>query len=187
MKLYLKNMVCDRCRLVVENIVESMNWPVRDIRLGEVDLGDYEPTPESMTAFEQSILAVGFELISDRKTRLIDSIKLAVLEKVGSGVDDDRNLSEVITRRVHQDYDHLSHLFSSVEGMTIEHFYILQKIEKTKELLVYDELSLTAIADRLGYSSVSHLSRQFKQVTGLTPTAFRKLSDPSARTPLDKL
>ena len=180
-------MVCDRCIYVIRNILNEMDIAADSVRLGEVDLGDRVLDEDQLSTFGQRIEALGFELISDRKSRLIETIKTRLIELLNSPEQlEELRLSDYLGQNLHHDYSHLSSLFSSVEGITIEQYFIQQKIEKVKELLIYDEMTLTAIADRLAYSSVGHLSRQFKKVTGQTPTEFRKLRDTRQRRPLDK-
>jgi len=188
MKLFVKNMVCDRCTLVIRNVLADMGVePVR-VKLGEVDLGDQEMADDQLRQFREQIESLGFGLISDKKSRLIENIKklLIALVQEPAGVEKTR-LSDYLSERLFHDYGYLSNLFSSVEGVTIEHYFIHQKVEKAKELLVYDELTLTQIAFHLGYSSVAHLSRQFKKVTGQTPSQFKQTRDLGQRKPLDKV
>ncbi|MBD3671752.1 MAG: AraC family transcriptional regulator [Gammaproteobacteria bacterium] len=188
MKIYIKNMVCDRCSLVIENVLKELGLAYDSIQLGEVDFGELELDDEQIEQLSDRIELLGFEIIGDRKSRLIEQIKNAIISLVHSDEGDKRvKLSLYLPEQLHHDYSYLSHLFSSVEGVTIEQYYINQKIERAKELLVYDELSLSEIAWKLGYSSVSHLSGQFKKVTGLTPTHFRKLRDARQRRALDKI
>lgn len=187
MKLHIKNMVCDRCKLVMQNILEDMDVEPVSVNLGEVDLGDRVFDAEELNQFVQKIETVGFELISDRKTRLIAEIRELLRKLVLDAEHRDIKVSQYLSDQLHQEYGYLSHLFSSVEGVTIEQALIQQKIEKAKELLVYDELTLTEISFQLGYSSVAHLSRQFKQITGLTPTAFKKMHGASLRQSIDRL
>jgi len=191
MKLFIKNMVCARCTQAIQNEVNKLQLPLLSINLGEVDFGEHVLTGEQLEEFRQNIEALGFELINDKKARLIENTKKQLITLIQheheSLAGDKIKLSEYLSEHLFKDYTHLSHLFSSVEGVTIEQYFINQKIEKTKELLVYDELTLTEIAHRLGYSSVAHLSRQFKKVTGLTPSNFKLLRDPAARTPIDKV
>jgi AraC-like DNA-binding protein len=188
MKLYIKNMVCDRCKLAVKNVLDDMALQPESIQLGEVDLGKHELDDTQLDAFRQRIEALGFELINDRKSRLIESIKKHIIALVRERDELEKvKLSDYLSEHLHHDYTYLSNLFSAVEGVTIEQYFIHQKIERAKELLVYDELTLTEIAFRLGYSSLAHLSRQFKKVTGLTPTHFKQLRDTRQRQPLDKI
>lgn len=188
MKIHIKNMVCDRCILVIKSICQELDLAPVSIVLGEVDFGDQRLSAQQLLTFQNRIEALGFELINDKKSRLIENIKKAIIDLVNNyeQLHQDR-LSDYLTDKVHHDYNYLSNLFSSVEGITIEQYQINQKIEKTKELLIYEELSLTEISFRLGYSSLAHLSRQFKKVTGLTPSHFKQLKDARQRLPLDKV
>jgi AraC-like DNA-binding protein len=188
MKLYIKNMVCDRCKLAVGNVLDEMDLQPASVQLGEVDLGEETLDDQGLEDFRRRIEALGFELINDRKSRLIESIKKHIIALVRERDELERvKLSDYLAEQLHHDYTYLSNLFSAVEGVTIEQYFIHQKIERAKELLVYDELSLTEIAYRLGYSSLAHLSRQFKKVTGMTPSHFRQLRDARQRQSLDKL
>ena len=188
MKILIKNMVCDRCNLAIKDVLEELGLTARSIQLGEVDLGETRLEGEQLEQFREKIEALGFELINDKKTQLIENIKKAVITLVQAPEPAEKiKLSEYLSSRLFHDYTHLSNLFSTVEGVTIEQYFINQKIEKTRELLVYDELTLTEIADRLGYSSVAHLSRQFKKVTGMTPSQFKQLRDGRQRQSLDKV
>lgn len=188
MKIYIKNMVCDRCKLVISNVLEDLGLAPRSVVLGEVDFGERELVPAQLQLIKEKIEPLGFELIDDKKHRLIEHIKTAIIELVHGGSENIQvRISDYLQDKIHYDYGYLSNLFSAVEGITIEQYLINQKIEKVKELLVYDELSLTEIAMQLGYSSLAHLSSQFKKVTGLTPSHFKKLKDARQRQPLDKL
>jgi AraC-like DNA-binding protein len=188
MKILIKNMVCDRCKMAIEDVLAELELVPTSVQLGEVDLGETILDGEQLEQFREKIEPLGFELINDRKTRLIENIKRAVIELVQAPEPPEKiKLSEYLSSRLFHDYTHLSNLFSTVEGVTIEQYFINQKIEKTRELLVYDELTLTEIADRLGYSSVAHLSRQFKKITGMTPSQFKQLRDGRQRKALDKI
>ena len=173
--LYIKNMVCDRCVLVVRQALERLGIESERVALGEVIVRD-EISPETLKQLDQSLLTLGFERIDDRKARLIENIKQTVIELIHHGDTRNRkfNWSHILSDRLHYEYNYLSNLFSSVEGITLEQYIIRQKLEKVKELLFYDELTLSEIADKLGYSSVAHLSAQFKKVTGLTPSELKK-------------
>lgn len=185
-KLFIKNMVCNRCIMVVQNEMDKLGIPVSDIKLGEVTLS-HALSGEKRKALDESLTNVGFELIDDKKSRIIEQIKTLIIEMVHHRESDNKyNLSDVLSRNLNHDYSYLSNLFSEVEGITIEKYFIAQKIEKVKELLVYDELSLSEIAERLHYSSVAYLSNQFKKVTGLTPSHFKKVKE-DKRKPLDKV
>ncbi len=186
MQLYIKNMVCNRCVKSVDNILNELKIEHGPVLLGEVPLKK-ELTGTQKEQLQQRLEQEGFEMIDNRKTRIIEKIKRLVIERIGQDLDDAKdNLSTFLSAELHLDYPYLSSLFSSIEGMTIEKYYIAQKIEKAKELLVYDELSLSEIAYRLGYSSVQHLSNQFKKVTGLTPSHFKQLGA-QRRKPLDRI
>jgi AraC-like DNA-binding protein len=185
-KLFIKNMVCGRCVLTVENILKEHQLPFRQVTLGEVELTE-RISSEQAKALENSLNKVGFELIETRVNKIIEEIKKAVLEYLHLGMDSQElKLSSFITKNIPYEYSYLSDLFSSVEGKTIEQYFILQRIEKVKELLVYDQLSLTEISYQTGFSSVHHLSAQFKKITGLTPSHFRKIGMEKRRA-LDQL
>lgn len=179
-------MVCNRCIMVVQNELEKLGLPVKQVELGEVELERKLSAgeKENITA---ALSPLGFEVIDDKKSRVIEKIKTTIIDLVHHQDGDmQQNLSDVLRSKLHQDYSHLSKLFSDVEGTTIEKYFIGQKIEKVKELLVYDELSLSEIAHRLNYSSVAYLSNQFRKVTGLTPTHFRQVGK-NKRKPLDEV
>jgi len=168
-------MVCPRCILSVENILDTLKIPIQRIDLGEVVLAK-ELHLSELKNIEIELKKVGFELIETRINKIVEDIKKLILVFLDSQ-DSDRkiNLSTFITSKIHYDYSYLSDLFSSIEGKSIEQFFIIQRIEKVKELLVYDQLSLTEIAYKTGFSSVHHLSAQFKKVTGLTPSLFKNI------------
>ncbi|RYY82632.1 MAG: AraC family transcriptional regulator [Chitinophagaceae bacterium] len=173
MKLMIKNMVCPRCVMSVEQILEQHGMQASSVRLGEVDLLS-DPAPEMLRLFSDALAKVGFELLDDQKKQLIDRLKTLLLEKVQSGgIEEHFSMSKYLTAAIHKDYSNLSRLFSEVEGVTLEQYFILQKIEKAKELLIYGEHTLSEIAWQLGYSSTQHLSSQFKKVTGMTPSQFK--------------
>ncbi len=188
MKILIKNMVCDRCKMVIQNVLDELELKPQAVYLGEVDFGDATIEAQVLEQFQDKIVPLGFEIINDKKTRLIENIKKQVISLVQQPQAPQKvKLSEHLSNQLHHDYTHLSNLFSTVEGVTIEQYFINQKIEKTRELLVYDELTLTQISYRLGYSSVAHLSRQFKKVTGMTPSQFKQLRDSNHRQSLDKV
>ena len=179
-------MVCNRCIMVVHNELDKLGLNVKNIKLGEVTLCK-EPTPEEKNKLDKALVLLGFELIDDKKSRIIEKIKNIIIELVHHQNNDAKtNLSDVLSSQFHHDYNYFSNLFSEIEGTTIEKYFIAQKIEKVKELLVYDELSLSEIAFRLNYSSVAYLSNQFKKVTGLTPSYYKQIRD-DKRKPLDKV
>lgn len=187
MRLYIKNMVCNRCKMVVKNELEQLGLHPVSLALGEVDLEEESLTPAQLTDIDAVFKPLGFELIDDRKSRIIEKIKNGIIDMLYA-IDDKPRLkhSEYLSQLLHYEYTYLSKLFSEVEGITIEQYIIQQKIEKVKELLVYDELSLSQIAWQLEYSSVAHLSAQFKKVTGLTPSFFKNLKQ-RPRKPLDEV
>lgn len=184
--LHIKNMVCDRCVMAVRELFASLDIKVSSVTLGCAVLA--EPVDEATFGrIKERLVALGFELIDDKRLMLAEQIKNEIIRIVhhGNGLLNE-NLSEHLQRACNYEYSTLSKVFSDVTGMTVEKYFIAQKIEKVKELLDYDELSLNQIADRLCYSSAAHLSGQFKSVTGMTPTEYKKLKVKS-RTPIDKI
>jgi len=175
-KLLIKNMVCQRCILTVENILNDLKIPYDRVALGEVDLAG-KLSDNELKKIGEELKKVGFEMIERRVNKIIEDIKKAVIEYLNLGVDNENlKLSSFIVKKIPYDYSYLSDLFSTIEGKTIEQFFILTRIEKVKELLVYDQLSLTEISYQTGFSSVHHLSAQFKKVTGLTPSHFKRIA-----------
>lgn len=186
-EIHVKNMVCDRCIKAVTGIFERADAVIDEVRLGVVCLS--KPlTPAQVQALRMALEKEGFEWLDDQKVKLVEQIRQLIVQLVQQGQLDEmrENLSSYLSSRLHKDYHYLSSTFSAVENTTIEQYFILQKIEKVKEWLVYDELTLNEMAFRLGYSSVAHLSGQFKKVTGFTPTQFKQLKD-HHRKPLDKV
>ena len=180
-------MVCNRCIKVVKEELEKLDIQVETIELGKVGISenlDIDQTEKVRSVLDEN----GFELMDDKKSQLIDRIKTIIIEKThySNKEKEPVNFSEMIVGEVGHDYSYLSKLFSSVEGITIEKYIINQKIEKVKELLVYGELTLNEISYQLGYSSVQHLSNQFKKVTGLTPSHLKNLKE-NKRKPLDEV
>lgn len=168
-------MVCPRCVTSVAQILEKNNLQAEYIRLGEVELTK-EPGKAQLQQFAEALKQSGFELLDNQKMQIIEQIKNLLIQKVQSGsIDEHFSISKYISVNIYKDYSSISRLFSEVEGITIEQFFILQKIEKSKEWLIYDEQSLGQIAFSLGYSSTQHLSNQFKKVTGMTPSQFKRL------------
>lgn len=173
MTLYIKNMVCRRCILTVAQVLNHNGITPVTVALGEVTLAN-ELTPEQEKKLRADLDTYGFELLDDQRRRLIEKVKNLLIGQVQSGeLPETFSLVEFVGKALHRDYSAVSKLFSEVEGLTLEQYFILQKIEKVKEWLAYNELSLSEIAFRLGYSSVAYLSSQFKKVTGLTPSAFK--------------
>lgn len=167
-------MVCGRCELAVKTQFQQLKLPVISIKLGEVELSR-ELVGDERIQLSNNLRSLGFELLEDKSSQIIEQIKNRIIELVHYQNDKLKvNLSTYLSANLAQDYSVLSKLFSDVEGITIEHYFIAQKIEKAKELLVYDELSISEIALDLSYSSVAHLSKQFKKVTGFTPSQFKK-------------
>jgi AraC-like DNA-binding protein len=177
MKLYIKNMVCNRCKMVVKSELEKIGLHPISVELGEVELlQDLAANEKQAVAKNLSLL--GFELLDDKISRTIERIKNRIVDLVHHQNEELKtNLSDYLVEHLMQDYSTLSNLFSEVEGTTIERYFIAQKIEKVKELLTYNELSLTEIAMQLNYSNVAHLSNQFKKTTGFTPTYFKQLKE----------
>lgn len=170
-------MVCGRCEMAVKLELEKMELPVIFIKLGEVNLSR-ELTEIEIQELNANLKKLGFELLEDKLSKTIEQIKNLIVGLVHYRQDPLKvNLSTYLSESLHQDYNSLSKLFSENQGMTIEHYFIAQKIEKVKELLVYDELTLSEIAIQLHYSNVAHLSNQFKKVTGTTPTSFKKTKE----------
>jgi AraC family transcriptional regulator len=186
MHLYIKNMVCNRCIIVVEQELQKLGIKGGKVTLGELETAEEIPKSK-LEQLRNNLDAVGFELLNNSKQQLIEKIKNIIVKQVHySEEEQQHNLSDILSKALHKDYSYLSSLFSQVEGITIEKYLINQKIEKVKEYIIYDELSLSEIAYKLGYSSVAHLSNQFKKVTGLTPSHFKTLGQ-NKRKPLDKV
>ncbi len=179
-------MVCHRCKVVVGRILKMNNIEANHIELGEVELKNSIDT-EQLNLIRNELEEVGFELIDDKRSKLIEQIKTLIIQVVHQENNELKvNLSDYLSEQTKLDYKYISNLFSEMEGQTIEKYFIQQKIEKVKELMIYDELSLSEIAFQLNYSSVAHLSAQFKKVTGLTPSVFKQLSKHTRR-PIDKI
>ena len=179
-------MVCPRCIMSVEDILKANNLPAKYVRLGEVGL-EKIPGKKQLHALSADLNKVGFELLDDQKTKIIEEVKNLLIQKVQEGnIEEHFSLQKYLTQKIFKDYSSISKLFSEVEGITLEQFFILQKIEKIKEWLSYNEESLSQLALRLGYSSSQHLSSQFKKLTGMTPTQFKALGSPH-RKPIDSL
>ncbi|HYC27660.1 MAG TPA: AraC family transcriptional regulator [Chitinophagaceae bacterium] len=185
MELFVKNMVCDRCIMMVKRKLEALGIDYSDVELGEISLR-HEISQEKISALRHELNTLGFELLDDRKSSIVSQIKTAIVKFVHSDEEKNIKISALLAEKSGMDYNYLSAIFSAVEGITIEKYVILQRVERVKELLAYDELTVNEIADRLGYSSVQHLSQQFKKTTGLTPSQFKRSSD-LARKPLDEI
>lgn len=177
MKLYIKYMVSIRCQMVVKAALEQLGIPYRKVDLGEADIQD-EITTEQLSQLKINLLKSGLVLMDDKKAILIDRIKSLIVEMVHYADELPKEKNSVyISKKLNHNYNYLSTLFSDTTGITIENYLIAHKIERVKELLIYDELTLTQIADKLHYSSVAHLSNQFKKITGLTTSYFKQLKD----------
>ncbi|MFS8615281.1 MAG: AraC family transcriptional regulator [Solitalea sp.] len=178
-KIYIKNMVCPRCIKVVKEELENLELPVTEVELGEASF-QRDITGEELARLATMLEENGFELLEGQRQRLIAQLKTLIIEMVHTGTADKEaheNNSTYLSRKLNQDYNYLSSLFSATENLTIEKYIILQKVERVKELLAYNELSLSEIAYQLDYSSVAHLSAQFKKVTGLSPSHFREIGE----------
>ncbi|MEO8236170.1 MAG: helix-turn-helix transcriptional regulator [Flavobacterium sp.] len=187
MKLSVKNMVCQRCIMVVEQELERHNLVADSVHLGEIIFKD-ELSDEQIAQLKIGLASNGFEVLDDRKAMIIEKVKNIIVTLIHGSEDIavKRNFSDIIAQQLPIDYNYISSIFSSTTGITIEQYIILQRIERAKELLVYNELSLSEISYKLGYSNVQHLSTQFKKITGLTPSYFKSIKD-SKRNPLDQL
>lgn len=173
MKLYIKNMVCPRCIMAVKEIFLKLNIEIESILLGEVVIRETISTQQKKQLAD-FLYEYGFELLSDNNQQLIEQIKSIVINKIHYSDSASFNATQLLPASLHRDYSSLSKLFSSVEGISIEQYIILQRVERVKELLTYNQKTLSQIAFDLGYSSVAYLSAQFKKVTGLTPSEFKK-------------
>ena len=182
-------MVCDRCIMVVRSELTKLGLHPVKVMLGKVDLQEQVLSDEEQASIDKALLSFGFERIDDRKGRLVEAIKNKIIKMIHKPETDRKhNWSDVLSESMHYEYNYLSNLFSSLEGITLEQYIIRQKIERVKELLLYDEFTLSQISNMLGYSSVAHLSAQFKKVTGLSPSALKKSRQASnPRKPLDKI
>jgi len=181
-------MVCNRCVLAVEDILHRAAIPFSKVIIGEIQLPE-TLRPEKYQVLKERLNNLGFELIDSHNGALIEKIKMLVIKKARNDIDPNENklkLSHFLSGKLHHEYTYLSSLFSAVEGRTIENFFIEQRIEKAKELIIYGQMNLSEIAYELEYSSVAHLSGQFKKVTGLTPSHFKEIGS-SRRKSLDTI
>ncbi len=168
-------MVCIRCQMVVKTELEKLGIRYVNVKIGEADITE-NITPGQVKQLDVALRKSGLLLMDDKRSVLVEKIKNAIIELVHYTEEQIKvNLSDYLSEKLNYDYTYLANLFSEVKGITVEKFYLTHKIEKVKELLVYDELNLTEIAFKLHYSSVAHLSNQFKKFTGLTPSHFKKL------------
>ena len=172
-------MVSNRCKIAVKEVLKKLELHFVIIDLGEVDIME-DLSVEQKDQLRTDLLSSGFELMEDKKSIIIERIKNTIVEMVYNAPSDDTiktNFSDYLSEKLNHDYTYLSNIFSAVHGSTIEQFIIALKIERIKEFIIYDELSITEIAWKMNYSSVAHLSNQFKKHTGLTPSNFKKLKD----------
>ena len=175
MIIFIKNMVCTRCTLAVENVFKNLDIPYTSVETGRAEITG-ELTEQQYTSLNSALQYYELELIENKKTILVERIKNLIIKMVHSEDNEPPlKFTAYLTRAMGYDYTYLSNVFSESEGSTIEKFYILNRIERVKELIVYEDLTITEIAFKMNYSSVSHLCLQFKKVTGETPTSFKKL------------
>lgn len=186
MELHIKNMVSNRCKLIVKSELEKLGINYTAINLGNADI-EGNLTTETKNLLDFNLMKFGLKLIDDKKGILVEKIKNIIIESVHYSDNQIKvNFSDYLSERLVYDYTYLANLFSEQQGITIEHFYLNHKIERVTEFLIYDELNITEIAYRLHYSSVGHLSNQFKKITGLTPSEYKRLKI-KKRIPLEKV
>ena len=175
-------MVCIRCKMVVKSELAKLGLHYSNVDLGEAEIME-DLSPDEMSRLDAALRSLGLELMQDNKSMLVEKIKTIIIELVHYSEDQIKiNLSDYLSDKLNHNYSHLSTLFSEVKGKTIEQFYLEHKVEKVKELLIYDELTLTEIAYTMHYSSVAHLSNQFKKMTGMTPSQFKNLKNRNRNT-----
>lgn len=185
MQLFIKNMVCDRCKAAVLSVLSDSGLTPTGITLGDASIAE-ELSDKQKSELDQSLKKLGFELIDDPKSRLSERIKNVIVDLIHNKNNAlSGKLSDYLSDKLNHEYTFLSNAFSKQTGTTIEQFYIVQKIERVKELLEYGELNLNEIADFLNYTNASHLTRQFKKITGFTPTEFKNAN--AKRQTLDSL
>jgi AraC-like DNA-binding protein len=186
MKLFFKQMVSNRCKVLVRSELELLGLHCLTVDLCEVEVEEYISI-EKKNQLNVAMKKIGYPLIEDHKTILIEQIKAIIIELVHYNETQIKtNLSDYLSEKLHYDYTYLANIFSETHGHTIEHFFLTHRIERAKELLVYDELNVTEIACKLHFSSVAHLSNQFRKVTGLTPSHYKHLRI-RKRQPLEKV
>ncbi|MEI7502195.1 MAG: AraC family transcriptional regulator [Paludibacter sp.] len=186
MKLYIKYMVSNRCKMVVKEELKQLGLHFIVVDLGEVEIME-DLSGMERAQLKAALLDSGLELMDDKRAVLIERIKNVIIEMVHHSDEIIKvNFSEYLSEKLNHDYTYLANLFSEVQGTTIEQFVISHKIERIKELIIYDELNITEIAWKMNYSSVAHLSNQFKKMTGLTPTHFKQLKD-KRRSPIEEI
>ena len=179
-------MVSNRCKMTVKEELKKLGLHFVIVELGEVEVME-DITPEQREELKTALLISGLELMDDKRAVLVEKIKNVIIEMVHHLDENIKiNFSEYLSEKLNHNYTYLANLFSEVRGMTIEHFMIAHKVEKIKELIIYDELNITEIAWKMNYSSVAHLSNQFKKVTGLSPSHFKQLKD-KRRSPIEEI
>ncbi|MFC6875908.1 helix-turn-helix domain-containing protein [Flavobacterium myungsuense] len=186
MKLFIKYMVSNRCKMVVKEILKELNLHFILVDLGEVEIME-DISLEQREYLKKELIESGLELMDDKKSILIEKIKNIIIQMIHHSEENIKiNFSDYLSEKLHHNYNYLANLFSDTQGTTIEHFIIYNKIERVKELMIYGELTITEIAYKMNYSSVAHLSSQFKKVTGLAPSHFKQLKD-KRRNPIEEL
>ena len=179
-------MVSNRCKIVVKEVLKELGLHFIVVDLGEIDIIE-DISPEQREELKLSLIESGLELMDDKKAILIEKIKVLITEMIHSNDElPEKNYSNYISEKLNYDYTYLSNLFSEIKGITIQQFIIVHKIERIKELIIYDELNITEIAWKMNYSSVAHLSNQFKKITGLSPSHFKQLKD-KRRSPIEEI
>ena len=178
MTLHIKNMVCLHCIMALKQLLKELDIAYNHIELGAIILNE-KLSKEKLAELSAGLNTLGLALIDDRRSRIIEKIKTTIIKLLREDDEEKQNLniSSILSEELNYDYNYLSNLFSESEGITIEKFVIAQRIDRVKELLVYDELTLSEIAYKLGYTSTAHLSNQFKKITGLTPSYFKKIKE----------
>ena len=188
MNIHIKYMVSLRCKMVVKEALSNGGLHYKNVDLGEVELRENTVSEEQRSQLETILLKSGLELMDDKKSALVERTKNIIVEMIHYNEElPNINTSDFISEKLDYDYTYISNLFTEVTGITIQNFIMLHKIEKAKELILYDELNFTEISLKLNYSSVSHLSNQFKKITGLTPTFFKKLNEFKKRKMLETI
>lgn len=186
MKLFIKYMVSNRCKLEVKEVLNNLGLHFIIVDLGEVDIME-DLSEDQKTQLNLELLKSGLELMDDKRSILIERIKTVIIEMIHHSEEVMKvNFSVYLSEKLKHDYTYLANLFSEVQGTTIAQFIILHKIERIKELIIYDELSISEIAWKMNYSSLAHLSHQFKKITGLTPSHFKQLKN-KRRQPIEEI
>ena len=184
MQIFIKNMVCNRCITAVEDVLRNSEIDFVSVNLGWVETSA-KISKNQLEKLNENLQKIGFEILEDASQKQIESIKKLILEKVQNlDINEDFLLSKYLSEKLNKEYSSISKVFSQTENITLEQYFILQKIEKVKELLIYRELTLSQIADKLGYKTVQHLSQQFKKITGFSPSQFQELKE-KKRLPID--